>query len=91
MIGNNAPRYRYNITANFQYKGFDLDLMSKVWANETIGCRLLPVIGATEPVHGKYTTTRGLPKEQMQNSRCMVPVQAVTPKQVICLMLPISN
>ena len=27
VIGNNAPRYRYNITANFQYKGFDLDLM----------------------------------------------------------------
>lgn len=27
IIGNNAPRYRYNITANFQYKGFDLDLM----------------------------------------------------------------
>lgn len=27
LIGNNAPRYRYNITANFQYKGFDLDLM----------------------------------------------------------------
>ena len=25
VIGNNAPRY--NITANFQYKGFDLDLM----------------------------------------------------------------
>lgn len=27
VIGNNAPLYRYNITANFQYKGFDLDLM----------------------------------------------------------------
>lgn len=27
VIGNNSPRYRYNITANFQYKGFDLDLM----------------------------------------------------------------
>lgn len=27
IIGNNAPRYRYNITANLQYKGFDLDLM----------------------------------------------------------------
>ena len=27
MIGNNTPRYRYNLTANFQYKGFDLDLM----------------------------------------------------------------
>ncbi|WP_291528561.1 SusC/RagA family TonB-linked outer membrane protein [Bacteroides sp. UBA939] len=27
IIGNSAPRYRYNITANFQYKGFDLDLM----------------------------------------------------------------
>lgn len=27
VIGNNAPRYRYNVTANFQYKGFDLDLM----------------------------------------------------------------
>ena len=26
-IGNNSPRYRYNVTANFQYKGFDLDLM----------------------------------------------------------------
>ena len=27
IIGNNSPRYRYNITANFQYKGFDLDMM----------------------------------------------------------------
>lgn len=27
VIGNNTPRYRYNLTANFQYKGFDLDLM----------------------------------------------------------------
>ena len=27
VIGNNAPRYRYNITANVQYKGFDLDVM----------------------------------------------------------------
>lgn len=27
VIGNNAPLYCYNITANFQYKGFDLDLM----------------------------------------------------------------
>ncbi|AVM52260.1 TonB-linked SusC/RagA family outer membrane protein [Bacteroides zoogleoformans] len=27
VIGNNSPRYRYNITANFQHKGFDLDLM----------------------------------------------------------------
>ena len=27
IIGNSAPRYRYNITANFQYRGFDLDLM----------------------------------------------------------------
>ena len=27
VIGNNAPRYRYNFTANFQYKGIDLDLM----------------------------------------------------------------
>ena len=27
VIGNKTPRYRYNLTANFQYKGFDLDLM----------------------------------------------------------------
>ena len=27
VIGNSTPRYRYNLTANFQYKGFDLDLM----------------------------------------------------------------
>lgn len=27
IIGNSQPRYRYSITANFQYKGFDLDLM----------------------------------------------------------------
>lgn len=27
VIGNSSPRYRYNITANMQYKGFDLDLM----------------------------------------------------------------
>lgn len=27
VIGNNAPRYRYSITANLQYKGFDLDVM----------------------------------------------------------------
>lgn len=27
VIGNSSPRYRYNITANFQYKGFDLDVM----------------------------------------------------------------
>jgi TonB-linked SusC/RagA family outer membrane protein len=85
VIGNNAPRYRYNITANFQYKGFDLDLMF-----QGVGKRDY-WLSSTEPVHGKYTTTPGLPKEQMPNSRCMVPVQVVTPKQVICLMLPISN
>lgn len=27
IIGNNAPRYRYNITGNIQFKGFDLDMM----------------------------------------------------------------
>jgi TonB-linked SusC/RagA family outer membrane protein len=27
VIGNNAPRFRYNMTGNIQYRGFDLDLM----------------------------------------------------------------
>ena len=27
IIGNTTPRYRYTITANMSYKGFDLDLM----------------------------------------------------------------
>ncbi|MDR0572705.1 MAG: TonB-dependent receptor [Tannerella sp.] len=27
IIGNNSPRYRYSISANVQYKGFDLDVM----------------------------------------------------------------
>lgn len=27
IIGNESPRYKYSITANLQYKGFDLDVM----------------------------------------------------------------
>ena len=27
VIGNQSPRYRYNLTANLQYMGFDLDIM----------------------------------------------------------------
>jgi TonB-linked SusC/RagA family outer membrane protein len=27
IIGNSTPRYRYSITANVQYKGFDLDVL----------------------------------------------------------------